>query len=241
AESVFVAAQDEAVPGACDAVDRLSGVLGTVSELAGTSWHELGGRRVHEALDLVEQLDRRLTGLRAAVLAVVEAEGLWALDGQRTFTAWLKQRTDTTPGSASKQVRHARALRDHLPLTRAALDAGEVSGEHVSILVREALHTHRLRAQLTDPDLGEAFLIAQAREMDAGTFAKLVKHWAITADPEAADRAWREAGTKEELTLARTLDGYHLAGWLDEVSGQALDTALRSHMGRKDKTDERTA
>src|SRR5690606_17675362 len=155
---------DESVPAACDAVDLLERALVAVASLGDTSWHELGGRRVHEALDLVEQLDRRLTGLRADVLAVVEAEGLWALDGQRTFTAWLKQRTDTTPGSAAQQARPARALPDPLPLTRAALDAGEVSGEHVPILVREALPTHRLRAQLTDPDLGEAFLIAQARE-----------------------------------------------------------------------------
>src|SRR5699024_530412 len=85
-----------------------------------------------------------------------------------------------------------------------------------------------------------SFLVAQAKAMDAATFAQLVKQWAIAADPEAADRAWRDAGTKEQLTLSPTLDGYHLAGWLDKVSGQAVDVALRSHMGRKAKDDERT-
>src|SRR5699024_8656585 len=29
-------------------------------------------------------------------------------------------------------------------------------------------------------------------------------------------------------------------GWLDELSGQSVDTALRAHMGRKAKGDERT-
>src|SRR5690606_9539646 len=98
----------------------------------------------------------------------------------------------------------------------------------------------RLRAQLADEDMGETFLVARAQEMDAGTFAKLVKHWRIAADPEGSDRAWRDAGTKEQLTLARTLDGYHLAGWLDTASGQVVETALRAHMGRKAKDDERT-
>ncbi|WP_168202723.1 HNH endonuclease signature motif containing protein [Georgenia wutianyii] len=228
-------------PAACDPVAELEAMLAAAASLSGTPWHEVGGRRVHEALDLLEQLDRRLTGLRAGVVATIEAEGLWALDGQRTVQAWLRERTDATAGAASRQVRHARALRDHLPLTRQALEAGEVSGEHVTVLVREALHTDRLRAQLGEEHVGEAFLVEQAKALDAAAFTKLVKHWAVSADPESADRAWREAGTKEQLTLSRTLDGYHLAGWLDEVSGQLVDTALRSHLGRKSKDDDRTS
>lgn len=189
---------------------------------------------------MLEQLDRRLAGVRSGVLSTIEANGLWALGGQRTITAWLRQHTESTAGTASREVRHARALRDHLPLTREALEAGRISTEHVSILVREALTTHRLRAQLADDELGEAFLVQQGQAMDAGSFAKLVKSWAIAADPEAADRAWRDDGTKEQLTLSHTTDGYHLAGWLDEVSGQTVATALRSHMGRKAKDDDRT-
>ncbi len=223
-----------------DPVDELNAILEAVASLSGRSWHEVNGHRVHEALGVLEQLDRRLSGLRSTVLSTIEANGLWALGGQRTVQAWVRVQTDTTAGAASRQVRHARALRDHLPLAREALDAGRISAEHVAILVREALATDRLRAQLADEDLGEAFLVEQAHSMDAGTFGKLVRSWAIAADPEAADRAWRDAGTKEQFTLSRTLDGYHLAGWLDEVSGQTVATALRAHMGRKAKDDQRT-
>src|SRR5699024_6289371 len=77
---------------------------------------------------------------------------------------------------------HARALRDHLPLTRAALQEGRISSEHVTVLVREALLTERLRAQLADAEMGEAFLVDKAQELDATRFAKLVKTWAIAAD-----------------------------------------------------------
>ena len=223
-----------------DGLHRLDEMLTSAISLSGTPWHEVDAHRVHRALEVLEQLDRRLTGVRADVLGTIEANGLWALDGRRTFRTWLRDRTGSTPAAASRQVRHARALRDHLPLARKALESGRISHEHVGILVREAITTHRLRAQLADEELGEGFLVGQAQEMDAGTFAKLVKHWAVAADPEGADRAWRDAGTKEQLTLSRTLDGYHLAGWLDEVSGQVVDTALRAHMGRKGKDDERT-
>ncbi|WP_146237531.1 DUF222 domain-containing protein [Georgenia satyanarayanai] len=230
-------------PGAgvvADARSELDTILECLTRLEAVDWHEMDGHRLHEVFGIGEQLERRLAGVRAAMLATIEANGLWALDGQRTFTAWLRTRTDATAQSASRQVRHARALRDLLPLAREALAQGRISEEHVGVLVRRATTTNRLRAQLADEDLGEAFLVAQAQRMDAGSFARLVETWAIATDPEAADRAWREDGTKEQLTLSRTLDGYHLNGWLDELSGQSVDTALRAHMGRKAKGDERT-
>ncbi|WP_454086197.1 DUF222 domain-containing protein [Georgenia sp. Marseille-Q6866] len=225
---------------ATDAMGELDTILECLTRLEAMSWHEMDGHRLHKAFERGEQIERRLAGVRSAQLATIEANGLWALDGQRTFAAWLRTQTDATASSASRQVRQARALRDLLPLTRAALEAGRVSEEHVGVLVRRATATNRLRAQLSDETLGEAFLVEQAQRMDAGSFAKLVETWAIAADPEAADRAWREDGAKEQLTLSRTLDGYHLNGWLDELSGQSVDTALRAHMGRKAKDDERT-
>ncbi|WP_454083290.1 DUF222 domain-containing protein [Georgenia sp. Marseille-Q6866] len=225
---------------AVDAVGELDTILACLTRLESMSWHEVDGHRLQEALGLVEQIERRLGGVRSAQLATIEANGLWALDGQRTFAAWLRTQTDATVQSASRQVRHARALRDLLPLSRAALAQGRISEEHVGVLVRGAITTNRLRIQLSDDQAGEAFLVDQAQAMDAGSFAKLVSHWAIAADPEAADRAWREDGAKEQLTLSRTMDGYHLNGWLDELSGQTVDTVLRAHMGRKAKGDERT-
>ncbi|WP_413452601.1 DUF222 domain-containing protein [Georgenia phoenicis] len=223
-----------------DPVAAITGAADTLSALTTTPWHELPGQAAHDALDELERAERHLAALRAQVLPVVEANGLWALQGTRTYAAWLRQRTGSTAGSASRQVREARALRDHLPLTREALSVGRISPEHVAVLVRETTRTQELRTQLTDEDLGEGFLVAQAEAMDAGTFTQLVRAWTVAADPEGADRAWREADSKEELTLSRTTDGFHLRGWLDEVSGQIVGTALQAHAGRKGAKDERT-
>src|SRR5690625_3922887 len=227
--------------GSMGAVADLALLVEGAREVAGTDWHDLPGRTAHEALDELEQLERTCAAMRAELVATIEADGLWCLDGQRTFAAWLRTRTETTHAAAARQARTGRALRDQLPKARAALAAGEIGAEHIGVLVREVLRTDRLKAQLADSEHGEDFLVAKAQEMDAGTYAKLVRAWAIAADPEAADRAWREADGKEELTLAHTLGGYHVAGWLNEVSGQAVATALKAQMGRKAKNDERTA
>ena len=78
-------------------------------------------------------------------------------------------------------------------------------------------------------------LLAVALAAALGTAVPLA--WAEA--PAAATRAGVDIA-HEEFTLARTLDGYHLAGWLNEISGQAVAAALKAHMGRKGKDDERT-
>src|SRR5690606_12953474 len=80
-----------AAPGhAGDGLDQLSAILASVSALAGTRWRELDGYRAHRALGVLEEIDRRLAGVRSTVVSTIEADGLWALDGQRTFKTWLR-------------------------------------------------------------------------------------------------------------------------------------------------------
>ncbi|MGC5617469.1 DUF222 domain-containing protein [Georgenia sp. Z1491] len=64
--------------------------------------------------------------------------------------------------------------------------------------------------------------------------------WKVRADPVGADKAWRQDDAREELTIAPTTGGYHLTGWLDELSGQVVTTALTAHAGRKGAEDDRT-
>src|SRR5699024_6598360 len=84
-----------------------------------------------------------------------------------------------------------------------------------------------------------AFLLKQAKQMDATKFAKVANSWAIETDPKAADRQWRKDAAKEGVTLVSSEDGYFLSGHLNSVSGAILDEALRAHMGRKAADDPR--
>ncbi|MGO1173742.1 MAG: DUF222 domain-containing protein, partial [Actinomycetaceae bacterium] len=223
-----------------DPLGRAEAVLGAADELVGADLEGLSGERASDVLDVLESAERRLAAVRAAVVVRIESDGLWALDGPRTMKTWLRDRTRTTSASAGRQLRTSRALRDHLPVTKEALTAGLIGAEQVAILAREATRTTVLQEQLRDTELGETFLVDQAQQMGAGQFAQLVKAWAIAADPDAADRAWRDDDAKEELTVAATTGGYHVNGWLDDLSGYVVTTALNAHMGIKDADDRRT-
>src|SRR5699024_4967282 len=116
---------------------------------------------------------------------------------------------------------------------------GQISGEHVQLLTTKATQAEALRQQLTDPEMGEGFLVEQATRLPAEAFAKVVAAWALRTDPEAADRAWREKDAAEELFLSPTMDGYALNGWLSTEHGQVLDEALRAITGVPAANDDR--
>lgn len=226
--------------GGGDPVAVLTRARELLNSLAGVDWAGLPGPILHESIDQLEQVTRRSAAARARVLAAAETEGSWALDGQRTFTTWLRDRTGVAPGAAHRQVRTARRLRDLLPQAEATLQAGHINEDHIAVLVREAAKTARLRQALADPDHGESLLLPMARCMDAGQFTKAVKAWTIRVDPDGADRAWREAGTAAEICLAPTMGGWHLSGWLDDHGGGLLHTALEAFTGRRAADDHRS-
>ena len=223
----------------------------------------------------------RLAAQRLGWLAVVEADGRWALDTVRTFAHWVALRHRTSLRTASQDVAAARRLRDHLPATAAAARAGQIGPDHVRALVRvadtQARRTALAGPAVVDPDdadtphadaaahvdrpateadpaaqdgagdapegavlTGEDVLVSLAREHSPDVFGSIASQFAVLADPDATDRAYREASAKEYLNLAKTLDGYHLDGFLTDEHGQALDTALRAVTGRRAAGDTRT-
>ena len=211
-----------------------------VDALAGLDYGELSGAALHGLVRELELSGRRLDGLRARLLTDVEADGRWATSGARSFAAWLRKTTQASAQHSWEQTRRSRALRDHLPLTREALAEGRIGSEHAAALAKHAVTTPARIEGLGHPEVGEAFLVEQAEQLDAGDFNRLVRRWAIAADPEASDRRWKEDVDREELVLARALDGYHLQGWLSDASGAAVDAALRARIGVPATGDTRT-
>lgn len=227
--------------GSARLVAALAGIDALLGEVIDVDLHAMPRPVLHEAVQALEVAERRLCGVRAGLYAVVEAEGLWAIGGARSFTSWVRQQTQASPAKVGAQARTARALRDHLPATAEALGKGEIAAEHADILAKHATTTPERLAALARDDVGEAYLVERAGTLGAADFAQLVKHWAIRADPAASDRNWAASITKEELVLAKTLDGYHLQGWLSEASGAALDAALRARIGVPAPGDQRSS
>lgn len=219
---------------------ELEAMASQLKEFAALDWRGMPGAAANEAIIAIEGVNRALAALQAEAVSAAEASGIWALDGHRTFTSWFTNNTGTTRASSTRTVKLAKSLNETLPHTRQALAEGKITRDHAELISRKCTKTEKHRELLLDPECGEEFLIASATQIDANQFSRVVDQWAVMADPEAADRGWREASAKEEVFLSPTLDGYHLSGWLSTVNGAIVEEALNSHMGRKSADDLRS-
>ncbi|MFC7405903.1 HNH endonuclease [Georgenia alba] len=225
---------------ALSVADRVALAERVLASLTDTDLQGLGSRELLETLDGLERVERRLDAVTMRALVAAETDGMWATSGARSFPAWYAARTGRYIGTARSRTRTARRLRDHLRATAEALEAGTITTGHAEAMARHAVKSDATRARLTDERHGESFLLEHAGILDAGRFNTLVRRWATAADPDMAERAWREESGREEVTLAPTLDGYHLQGWLSTESGQVLAEALEARTGVPAAGDDRT-
>ena len=103
----------------------------------------------------------RMDAVRWSILPRIEAAGLWAQTGARTFAVWLARAEDVQTVTARRDVRTARALRDHLPATLSAGLAGHVGVDKIRVLVdvatTSATRTEALAAPAVDvPTIDQA-------------------------------------------------------------------------------------
>ena len=190
----------------------------------------LSQRDALELLLTVSRQTSRLSVAGARLSTAVDHDGLWAMEGARSFAHWWAARGGMPYAKARDLVRMGRALRDHLPATAAAGLAGEISAEQTSTMVKVAA-TSDVRCQaLAAPaeECGEEFLVEHARAESADGFRNLAKRWAAAADPQADERGYVEACEREFVELSATSGGYHLAGFLTTEHGALFHTALNA-------------
>jgi len=72
----------------------------------------------------------------------------------------------------------------------------------------------------------EQYLLGQAQQLRPDQVRHLGRHFARVADPDADERGYQQAKEREYVEFVRTLDGWHLSGFLTEESGRLLRTAL---------------
>ena len=113
-----------------------------------------------------------MQAIAVRALPVVETDVPWTMSGARTFPQWVAARAHLTYARAKRVTRLARALRDELPLTAAAVvqgGQGRVSVEAAEILITTAATSAIRRAALIDPDdAGERFLLELAALVAGG-------------------------------------------------------------------------
>ena len=202
----------------------------------------LDGRQAAVVAAELTAITSMLSIARVRLLPVIDDDGLWATTGTRSFPVWVANEHRLGVNAARAQVRLARTLRDHLPVTAAAASAGEITLEQAQILATLAPTTDQRRELLADPhqECNEAFLVAHARELSVDETRVLARQWAAYADPDADDRGYVESCEREHLEIARLGEMYDVAGQLTVEHGQILKNALAAVTTPRSPGDHRS-
>jgi hypothetical protein len=193
-----------------------------IDELAAEDLHALGAAALGDSIVELTGLIGRLQAERLRRLAVFDGQGAAAASGARGSTGWLRWQCRTGAGQAAAQVAVARALDRTLPVTRAALAAGQISFDHARVLT---YGTADVPAELIAA--AEPMLVEHASTLEPHRLRLVVEHWRAHVVPEASDRDAEHAYQRRRLDVAATFDGtVAVNGLLDGEGGAVVLTAI---------------
>ena len=167
-------------------------------------------------------------------LAEIERRRLFERDGHLSAASWLATRFRVAWGTAREQTHLARAL-THMPATRRALEAGDVSLSAARVLVA---------ARGANPeafDLSEDQLVDAARIHTINDLQRVASFWRQRVERDHLDEGLR---ARRRLYASVSFEGMvRVDGDLDPEAGETLLTALRAVMdagSRNGSDDDRT-
>lgn len=109
------------------------------------------GARLTAASPLLRAVCSQLDILRMTWLPRIESDGMWALDGSRTFRTWLARREKVTLRTASRETLTGERLLEHLPATLAAALSGRLGMDQVRAMVDVGPTSDDRRKALVSP------------------------------------------------------------------------------------------
>jgi hypothetical protein len=109
------------------------------------------GARLTATSPVLRTVCSQLDILRMTWLYRIEADGMWALDGSRTFRTWLARREKVTMRTANREVLTAERLLEHLPATLAAALSGRLGMDQVRAMVDVGPTSEERRKALVAP------------------------------------------------------------------------------------------
>lgn len=167
------------------------------------------------------QAEHRLHAVTTQAVGCFDELELAAFTPHGTTKRWLEHTTRLSSAQSAHLARTARALRDHLPETRRALERGEVSPSHVAAVctvVREVGPQHARRC--------ESILVDLARTVDPSVVRRATAALITLVDPKGAEDALHRAYERRGVTLSVVGEHAYLRGVLDVESAEMLQAAL---------------
>lgn len=190
--------------------------------------------QLQEHIPALFALQASATALSMAAIAAFDAKGGGRRAGFRSTADWLGKTTGMShPGA---MVATARALRDELPATSAALHNGTISEEHVRLIRR----AHRMLGK--DYARIETHIATVAQHVSVRDMRGFIDRIIQQYHPERTDKDTELAKDKRKAFLSQSLDGWwHLNGLLDPETGERLRAALDIYADSTGPQDLRSA
>ena len=203
-----------------EVLGRLHAVLDDVAAMDPVS---LSDEQRLVALRSVMSAANQLTAATARISLAVDRSTQWAADGARSSSSWISRRTKSDASSARQDIHIASLLRDDLPAFDRAVTAGEVSWAHVRVVSAFIGSKPERREAVA---AAEDILLALAKRVDPSRMWPALRRIAAAVDRDVNNGEC--PADKRFFALSRTLDGYHLTGWVDLVDGSLLRQTLRA-------------
>ncbi len=176
-----------------------------------------------DALRSVMSAANQLTAATARISLAVDRSTQWAADGARSSSSWISRRTNSDASTARQDIHIASLLRDDLPAFDRAVTAGTVSWAHVRVVSAFIGSKPERREAVVQ---AEDILLALAKRVEPSRMWPALRRIAAAVDRDVTNGEC--PADKRFFVLSRTLDGYHLTGWVDLVDGSLLRQTLRA-------------
>ncbi|MBA3739097.1 MAG: DUF222 domain-containing protein [Actinobacteria bacterium] len=198
----------------------MSELRSVIEELRTEALPELPDSLIEEDFAELQRAVELLEVERLRRLAEIDKRRLFERDGYLSVASWLASRFKVGWGAAREYVRVARSL-EEMPVTREALEAGDISLSGVKVLVA---------TREVDPEAfarSEETLVEAARIHSMNDLGRVVAYWRQAVEREHATEGEEKLRADRRLHASVSLLGMvRVDGNLDPETGETLLTTL---------------
>ncbi|HLR84220.1 MAG TPA: DUF222 domain-containing protein, partial [Nocardioidaceae bacterium] len=192
------------------------------------------GQQLCDALREVQVGIDMLEGVRADLLARLEASDGYAEEGASTTSSWARKELRMGLGESRKNCRAGQTLQ-LLPAVAQALAEGRIRAAHVYEFTAGVT---KLGADVM-ADL-EDILLPVAESNDPSEVKAAISALHEILHPDELDKQYARGMERKDFKATRCGEGYHVTGFLDILTGAKVSAWLKDVSGPEYEGDDRT-